>query len=95
MIDNLVPSLRRAVLHPSLALSSDDDADPASSLGSVNIDALIERFKEEESTGTLVKGNVFAEGVLSDLNATSDAECPICLDVSDIPTVIPGCMHQW
>lgn len=89
------PSLRRAVLHPSLVISSNDAAEPSSSAGSVDVDTLIQAFKEEESSGTLVKGNLFAEGVLSDLGEASVAECPICLDVSESPVMIPGCMHQW
>ena len=64
-------------------------------MGSVDVDALIQTFNEEESSGTLAKGNVFAEGVLSDLGEVSDSECPICLDVSEAPVMIPGCMHQW
>jgi DNA repair protein RAD5 len=76
-------------------MSSDNDANATSTNGAVDIDAMIKQFKEEETNGTLVKGNVFAEGVLANLSENSDNECPICLDVSETPVVIPGCMHQW
>ncbi|KAJ7292782.1 RAD5-like protein [Mycena rebaudengoi] len=90
--------LRRAVLHPNLVLSSDDeralfpDGD-----GVVNVNDLIKRFGQDEmkdeSSGS--GGNVFAQNALENLDVDDvDAECPICLDVMQSPMVIPECMHR-
>jgi DNA repair protein RAD5 len=88
-------SLRRAVLHPSLVLSSENESGPGSEDGEVDIDSMIRRFSKEdapEGSG----GNAFAEDVLTNLNdSDSNAECPICLDVMQSPMIIPVCMHQW
>jgi DNA repair protein RAD5 len=85
--------LRRAVLHPSLVLVSDKN-NSRSSDGTVDIDALIKHFSDEESGGGGGK-NVFAEDILTNLGEDIHTECPICLDVMQQPMLIPVCMHQW
>ena len=87
--------LRRAVLHPHLVLSADDERalSPAGD-GVVDVDDLIQRFAESESNGDGSK-NTFAEEVLANLKDTEASECPICFDVMETPMIIPECMHQW
>lgn len=94
--------LRRAVLHPSLVLSDDDEENQPTATGPVDVDSMIEKFtqstsdsKGDESTPT-APGNAFAEGVLNNLsNKNEEAECPLCMDVMDHPMMFPECMHQW
>ncbi|KAG5652932.1 hypothetical protein H0H81_003075 [Sphagnurus paluster] len=88
--------LRRAVLHPSLVLKSDDERvlSPHSD-GAVDVNDLIRKFTENENTSEGGNVNVFAEEVLSTLAEAEAGECPICLDVMEIPMIIPKCMHQW
>jgi DNA repair protein RAD5 len=88
-------SLRRAVLHPNLVLSAEDESDPRSS-GEVDINSMIRRFSKDEGISDGNDSNVFAEGVLANLSdLESDGECPICLDVMLSPMIIPNCMHRW
>ncbi|KAI0334349.1 hypothetical protein GY45DRAFT_1318351 [Cubamyces sp. BRFM 1775] len=86
--------LRRAVLHPNLVLASNETvASKAPSSGAaVNVNELIERFGKGENTAGDSK--VYAEGVLANLGQEEDAECPICFDVMETPTILPDCMHQ-
>lgn len=53
---------------------------------------MIKKFAENEA-----QSNVFAESVLADLDdqAEGASECPICLDVMEIPTIVPECLHRW
>lgn len=86
--------LRRAVLHPNLVLSNPDGLKKAGSSKdeAIDVDELIRKFSNEDEGDN----NNFAEDVLSNLaQEDSKAECPICLDVMDMPMVIPQCMHQW
>ncbi|KAI0049269.1 hypothetical protein FA95DRAFT_1489629 [Auriscalpium vulgare] len=85
--------LRRAVLHPSLVLSSDELKNPVGD-GSVDIGALVKQFKGDEDD-TESTPNVFAENTLHGLSESGHAdECPICLDVMEIPMMFPECMHK-
>ncbi|KAH9929764.1 SNF2 family N-terminal domain-containing protein [Fomitopsis serialis] len=84
--------LRRAVLHPNLVLSSDNEGIKASSAGAVDVDALIKQFDEGNNSPS--DNKVFAEGVLANLEGEEERECPICFDVMDTPTIIPNCLHQ-
>ncbi|KAI0756307.1 SNF2 family N-terminal domain-containing protein [Daedaleopsis nitida] len=88
--------LRRAVLHPNLVLTNNDNAVRSkaapSSSGTVDIQDLIKRFGEGENTAG--DNNVYAEGVLANLGQEEDAECPICFDVMETPIILPDCMHQ-
>jgi len=87
--------LRRAVLHPSLVLSSEYESSPPSGDGEVDINSMIRRFSKEEDTSDGSGSNAFAEGVLANLSdMDSNGECPICLDVMQSPMIIPACMHQ-
>ncbi|KAI0652443.1 SNF2 family N-terminal domain-containing protein [Trametes meyenii] len=86
--------LRRAVLHPNLVLSSGDTVAPKAPAGSgaVDVDELIQRFGQGENSAGDSK--VYAEGVLANLGQEENAECPICFDVMETPTILPDCMHQ-
>ncbi|KAH9849280.1 SNF2 family N-terminal domain-containing protein [Lenzites betulinus] len=86
--------LRRAVLHPNLVLSPSDSAAPKAPAGSgaIDLNELIQRFgKGDNAAGD---SNVYAEGVLANLGQEENAECPICFDVMETPTILPDCMHQ-
>ncbi|KAF5385213.1 hypothetical protein D9615_001117 [Tricholomella constricta] len=87
--------LRRAVLHPSLVLTADDERvlSPGGD-GAVDVNEMIRQFADNESVGEGSSNNSFAEEVLSNLADAEAEECPICLDVMDTPMIIPGCMHQ-
>jgi DNA repair protein RAD5 len=87
--------LRRAVLHPNLVLTPDDERalSPARD-GAVDVNDMIRRFAESESTGEEGKHS-FAEEVLAHLTDAEASECPICLDVMETPMIIPECLHQW
>ena len=84
--------LRRAVLHPHLVLSK-DDADRLPSLaadnGAIDVDALEVALVGESHE------NAYTGNVLTNLAQMEGEECPICLDLTQIPMIIPPCMHQW
>lgn len=80
------------MLHPNLVLSSEATSTNSSGVRTVDVNALIKRFADEEADGSK---NIFAEGVLAGLGEVSVSECPICLDVMEAPMIIPECMHQW
>ncbi|KAG9222353.1 hypothetical protein CCMSSC00406_0002688 [Pleurotus cornucopiae] len=81
--------LRRAVLHPSLVLGNTEEI-TADGDGTVDKDELVQKLTEDESKAK----NAFAEKVLAGLADEDEAECPICFDVMDVPTIIPVCMHK-
>ena len=88
--------LRRAVLHPRLVLTNDEGrALSPGADGIVDVNDLIRRFAEGESTSEDGSKNTFAEEVLANLGEAEAGECPICLDVMETPMIIPGCLHQW
>jgi DNA repair protein RAD5 len=89
--------LRRAVLHPDLVVNPSDETEnkPSghSKDGAIDVDALMSDISEHDlSGGSKV---AYAESVLANLDTSNDAECPICLDVMQVPSIIPACMHQW
>ncbi|TFY83512.1 hypothetical protein EWM64_g492 [Hericium alpestre] len=88
--------LRRAVLHPNLVLS--EETTQSAGNGSVNVNTMIKRFAEsvDDAGASTQKGNSYAEDVLNKLGTTdTDAdECPLCLDVMDVPMMFPECMHR-
>jgi DNA repair protein RAD5 len=87
-------SLRRAVLHPDLVLTDDDErAVSPDGDGIITVNDMVQRFTEAENAGDEGK-NAFAEEVLSNLNGEQNEECPICLDIMQTPMIIPGCMHH-
>ncbi|KAJ6486097.1 DNA repair protein RAD5 [Mycena vitilis] len=90
--------LRRAVLHPNLVLSSDDQRSLPREDGeeTVDVNELIKRFANDEETGeSSGSSNVFAQNTLKDLQLDeADAECPMCMDVMQSPMIIPECMHR-
>ncbi|KAF8079094.1 DNA repair protein RAD5 [Lyophyllum atratum] len=86
--------LRRAVLHPNLVLTADDErALSPDGDGTIDVNDLIRRFAATES-GMEGSNNAFAEEVLANLADAEAEECPICMDVMETPMIIPGCMHQ-
>ncbi|KAH0591247.1 hypothetical protein H2248_001339 [Termitomyces sp. 'cryptogamus'] len=87
--------LRRAVLHPNLVLTPDDEHVLLSAGdGSIDVDDLIRRFTDTERAEEGGDKSIFAEEVLAKLADAEAEECPICLDVMETPMIIPGCMHQ-
>ncbi|KAF4604775.1 DNA helicase rad5 [Pleurotus pulmonarius] len=81
--------LRRAVLHPSLVLGNTEEI-TADGDGTVDKDELVQKLSEDENKTK----NAFAEKVLAGLADEDEAECPICFDVMEVPTIIPVCMHK-
>ncbi|KAK0208680.1 RAD5-like protein [Desarmillaria ectypa] len=85
--------LRRAVLHPSLVLSPEEDrALSPSGDGFIEIKDILGAFQENEG-GSASGSNVFAQNALANLGEDAP-ECPICMDAMDKPMLIPECMHQ-
>ncbi|KAF8640564.1 hypothetical protein AX17_000226 [Amanita inopinata Kibby_2008] len=86
--------LRRAVLHPSLALSAGDERTSSSRKHeALSVEDLLLHFKN----GKQMDGecpSVFFEKVLSNLAGDDCSECPICLDVMEVPAILPECFHQ-
>ena len=103
MTHALFLSLRRAVLHPSLVLTADDDDVTPQGDGSVDINAMIRRFTSgnnadgEKNENSQSSGNTYAENVLTNLSQDDPEadECPICFDIMERPMVFPRCMHKW
>ena len=95
MISERTYSLRRAVLHPSLVLSTSDteNSKVATSNGVVNVEDLVKRFVAGNQLDEAP--NVFVAKVLSDLASDDCAECPICLDVMQAAVILRECLHQW
>ncbi|KAJ4002206.1 SNF2 family N-terminal domain-containing protein [Lentinula boryana] len=84
--------LRRAVLHPNLVFTENDERalSPVGD-GIVDVNELIKKFVENDE-----QSNVFAEAVLNDLDDQVEGalECPICLDVMETPVIVPECLHR-
>ncbi|KAJ3556710.1 hypothetical protein NM688_g1873 [Phlebia brevispora] len=89
----LLMRLRRAVLHPSLVLSTLGDEKIDSSHGQyVDINEMIQSFADADgSDGT---SNAYLSEVLTHLGQEDGEECPICFDVMQSPMILPGCMHK-
>ncbi|KAK0198774.1 SNF2 family N-terminal domain-containing protein [Armillaria mellea] len=84
--------LRRAVLHPSLVLSPEEDrALSPSGDGFIEIKDILGAFREDE--GSSSGSNIFAQNALANLGEDT-SECPICMDVMEKPMLIPECMHK-
>lgn len=85
--------LRRAVLHPKLVISTEDQraATPAG-IDIIEVEDLLQQFTKEEDKDE--KPNVFAEKFLENLTKDDVEECPICFSEMENPVVIPECMHQ-
>ncbi|CCM03639.1 uncharacterized protein FIBRA_05783 [Fibroporia radiculosa] len=82
--------LRRAVLHPSLVLSSEEEPRSKNAGdGVVDVNTLIRQFGEV-GDNPAADTKVFAEGVLANLGGKEERECPICLDVMESPTILPN-----
>lgn len=86
--------LRRAVLHPSLVITDEGRALSPDADGPIDVNDMIKRFAEGGNTARGDNQTSFAEEVLANLADAEAAECPICLDVMEIPMIIPGCLHQ-
>lgn len=92
----MIMRLRRAVLHPDLVTDTSDGTETQSSGrskdGVIDVDTLMNDISEHDlSNGSKA---AYAESVLANLDMSNDAECPICLDVMQTPSIIPPCMHQ-
>ncbi|KAF8899229.1 DNA repair protein RAD5 [Infundibulicybe gibba] len=86
----MIMRLRRAVLHPSLVLTSDNNQSEIKS-DTVDLNELIKRFTGSDEGGSK---NAFAEDVVLKLASEEVSECPICMDVMDAPMILPECMHK-
>ncbi|KAG2155681.1 SNF2 family N-terminal domain-containing protein [Suillus clintonianus] len=88
--------LRRAVLHPDLVADTSDGTETKpsghSKDGAIDVDTLMNDISEHDVSSS--SKAAYAENVLANLDTSSDSECPICLDVMQIPSIIPPCMHQ-
>jgi len=86
--------LRRAVLHPNLVLTPDDErALSPEGDGQVSIHELVERFAKDGPSGE-GQVNTFAEDFVVKLDVDDNADCPICFNEMEIPMVIPKCLHK-
>ncbi|KAF9566925.1 DNA repair protein RAD5 [Agrocybe pediades] len=87
--------LRRAVLHPNLVLTPNDERvmSPEGD-GKVSINELVERFAENGPSGE-GQTNAFAENFIANLKVEDNADCPICFNEMEVPMVIPKCLHQF
>ncbi|KAL5534034.1 hypothetical protein ACEPAG_494 [Sanghuangporus baumii] len=87
----MLMKLRRAVLHPSLVLSQDDEsASNESTSKYVDVDEVIKQFV---ANGEADNGS-YAQTVLNNLSLKEDEECPICMDVMQEPVLISACAHK-
>lgn len=90
--------LRRAVLHPNL-VAEDSNAELLGDNKAIDIDSMIKQFSQVQNAAgdsASGSGNTYAEDVLTNLsnNAGLEAkECPICMDVMEVPMMFPDCMH--
>jgi DNA repair protein RAD5 len=87
--------LRRAVLHPSLVLTKDDEralSPPGDDTSGAN--NLIQRFAEGKRPTEWGGSNAFVEQFIANLKGDDIAECPICFSEVENPMVIPQCMHR-
>lgn len=82
------------MLHPSLVLENEDLGVEPSKNRTFDIDELVKKFNSD-ADGNDSPNTAFAEGVLANLADDETTECPICFDVMETPTIIPGCAHQW
>ncbi|KAG1836584.1 SNF2 family N-terminal domain-containing protein [Suillus subalutaceus] len=92
----MIMRLRRAVLHPDLVTDTGDGTETKpsghSKDGAIDVDTLMNDISEHDlSSGSKA---AYAESVLANIDTPNDAECPICLDVMQTPSIIPPCMHQ-
>ncbi|KAK0481797.1 P-loop containing nucleoside triphosphate hydrolase protein, partial [Armillaria novae-zelandiae] len=84
--------LRRAVLHPSLVLSHEEDrALSPSGDGFIEIKDILGAFQEDEESSS--GSNIFVQNALANLDEDT-SECPICMDVMEKPMLVPECMHK-
>ena len=88
------------MLHPNL-VAEDSNAELLSDNKAIDIDSMIKQFSQaQNATGDSASGSgsTYAEDVLTNLsnNACLEAkECPICMDVMEVPMMFPDCMHPW
>jgi DNA repair protein RAD5 len=83
------------VLHPNLVLEKEGTENEGSSRSQTfNLEDLVKKLNSDVDGGD-TPNVAFAEGVLANLADEETSECPICFDIMQIPTIIPGCAHQW
>ncbi|RXW22669.1 hypothetical protein EST38_g3186 [Candolleomyces aberdarensis] len=86
--------LRRAVLHPKLVITQDDQrAFSPKGDDVVEVNDLLQRLADNGDEAD--KPNAFAENFLSNLTKDEVTECPICFSEIESPMLIPECMHQF
>ncbi|KAJ2918384.1 hypothetical protein MD484_g2007, partial [Candolleomyces efflorescens] len=86
--------LRRAVLHPNLVITQDDQR-ALSPKGDdvVEVNDLLQQLAGNVNESN--KSSTFAESFLSNLAKDEVSECPICFGEIENPMLIPECMHQF
>lgn len=90
----LLMRLRRAVLHPSLVVSKNDEGN-ADRSGEVDVDDLISRYMSGgNNEASNEAGPTFAQLNIAALQENNEQECPICLEPMDPPVLAPKCMHS-
>ncbi|TRM65841.1 SNF2 family N-terminal domain-containing protein [Schizophyllum amplum] len=89
----MLMKLRRAVLHPSLVAAAKAATPEEEGEGEMSVDDMIKQFAADGG-GEDGGGMAFAENVLAHLSEEDLDECPICLDVMDVPMLLPGCFHK-
>lgn len=83
------------MLHPNLVLEKEGTENEGSSRSQTfNLEDLVKKLNSDVDGGD-TPNVAFAEGVLANLADEETSECPICFDIMQIPTIIPGCAHQW
>lgn len=88
------------MLHPNL-VAEDSNAELLGDNKAIDIDSMIKQFSQAQNAAgdsASGSGNTYAEDVLTNLsnNAGLEAkECPICMDVMEVPMMFPDCMHPW
>lgn len=103
--------LRRAVLHPYLVLGAPENSKTFSGTEIDDVNDMITRFTAEgveraegddEGERSTIKKSpgsepTYAQEVLNNLNSEDGfmSECPICLDMMEMPMLLPRCLHKW
>ncbi|KAF5323584.1 hypothetical protein D9611_005558 [Ephemerocybe angulata] len=90
----MLMKLRRAVLHPKLVITEDDQRALSPSKDEViEVDDFLQKLVDNEDPDT--KPNVFAENFMEKLIKEEVEECPICFSEMENGVVVPDCVHQF
>ena len=56
---------------------------------------MIKQFTDGEKSGSAPSNSAYMRDVLKNLKVESEEECPVCFDIMEMPTLVPGCLHRW